>query len=155
MNEINTIPPISPVWKIAGWSFPVLILGAIFFIGIQKGQTAAGDNIIYWILAHSIPAALGGLLALAPPFTLLAVILAAPLTSLTPLVGAGYVAAFVQVLVNSPLVREFETAGDDTSTFRGWWQNKLLRVLLVFILTSLGSSLGTSLGGYQIIKNLF
>lgn len=39
-------------------------------------------------------------------------------------------------------------------TVFGWWKNKLLRVFLVFILKSLGSSIGTYIGGYKIINNL-
>ncbi len=36
----------------------------------------------------------------------------------------------------------------------GWWRNKLLRVFLVFILTGIGSAIGTYVGGYEIIKTL-
>lgn len=39
-------------------------------------------------------------------------------------------------------------------TVKGWWKNKLLRLFLVFLFTGLGSSIGTYVGGYEIIKNL-
>ena len=54
-------------------------------------------------------------------------------------IGAGYVAAFVQTWVAPPLVREFQTVGEDISQFGRWWQNRLLKIFLVFILTTLGS----------------
>ncbi len=154
LDEISTIPPISKGWKIAGWSFPVLIIGSIIAIGLQKGGGDAGSNLVYWILANGIPSAIGGLLALANPLTIIGAFVAAPITSLTPVIGAGYVAAFIQVMMAPPLVKEFETVGDDMGTIFGWWKNKLLRVFLVFLLTGLGSSLGTYIGGYEIIKNL-
>lgn len=154
LDEISTIPPISKGWKIAGWSFPVLIIGSIIAIGLQKGGGDAGSNLVYWILANGIPSAIGGMLALANPLTIIGAFVAAPITSLTPVIGAGYVAAFIQVMVAPPLVKEFETVGDDMGTIFGWWKNKLLRVFLVFLLTGLGSSLGTYIGGYEIIKNL-
>ncbi|MFH2124360.1 MAG: TraB/GumN family protein [Pseudomonadota bacterium] len=154
LDEISTIPPISKGWKIAGWSFPLLIIGSIFAIGMQKGGAHAGANLLYWILANGIPSAIGGILALAHPLTIIGAFVAAPITSLTPVIGAGYVAAFIQVMLAPPLVREFETVGDDMGTLFGWWKNKLLRVFLVFLLTGLGSSLGTYIGGYEIIKNL-
>jgi pheromone shutdown protein TraB len=69
-------------------------------------------------------------------------------------IGAGYVCAFIQVLTCPPVVREFEAAGDDIATVRGWWQNRLLRVFLVFIFTGIGSAVGTWVGGYEIFKNL-
>ena len=79
---------------------------------------------------------------------------AAPVTSLTPVIGAGYVTAFVQVLVRPPIVREFETVAEDISTVAGWWRNKLLRVFLAFLLPGFGSLIGTWIGGVEIISNL-
>ncbi len=155
MAEINTIPPVSPLWKIIGWSIPALIIGSLVGIAFRKGGAAAGDNLIYWILANGIPSAIGALLALAHPLTILAAFVAAPITSLTPVIGAGYVTAFVQVMLMPPLVGEFETVFEDIVTVAGWWKNRLLRVFLAFFLPGIGSMIGTYIGGYQIIKNLF
>ena len=152
--EINTIPPVSKAWKLAGWGIPALIIGSLIAIGIKKGAAVAGANFLFWVLAHGIPAACGAMLALAHPYTTLGAFSAAPFTSLTPLIGAGYVTAFIQVMQRPPVVREFETAGSDMATFKGWWTNKLLRVILVFFLTTLGSALGTWIGGYRILSDL-
>jgi pheromone shutdown protein TraB len=105
-------------------------------------------------MANGIPAAIGCALALAHPFTTAGAFAAAPITSLTPVIGAGYVTAFIQVMTQPPVVREFEQAGADMSTFSGWWRNRLLRVFLVFILTTVGSIIGTYVGGYEIVKTL-
>lgn len=155
LTEIEKIPPISPVWKTAGWLIPVVILGSIGYIGMTKGADAAGDNLMFWVLANGIPSSLGAIFAFAHPFTILSAFLGAPITSLTPLIGAGYVAAFVQVYFCPPVVKEFQTVGQEITTAKKWWQNKLLRVLLVFILTSIGSAIGTYVGAYEIISNLF
>ena len=53
------------------------------------------------------------------------------------------------------MVREFEVVSDDAGSARGWWSNRLLRVLLVFVLTTLGSLIGTYVGGYEIVSNIF
>lgn len=95
------------------------------------------------------------MIALAHPFTILTAFLAAPITSLTPLIGAGYVAAFVQAYFQPPLVKDFQKVADNTRKFSMWWKNKLLKVLLVFILASLGSVLGTYVGLFEIVKNVF
>jgi len=116
---------------------------------------AAGDNSLYWFLANGIPSAIGAIIALGHPFTIISVFFAAPFTSLTPLIGAGYVAAFVQAYFKPPLVKEIQQVADDVNKPVMWWKNKLLRVLLVFILSGLGSLLGTYLGAYKIISNLF
>jgi len=155
IDEIETIPPVSKAWKIAGWSIPALIILSLVMIGIQKGAGAAGANLGYWIMANGIPSALGAMLAWAHPATIVSAFAAAPVTSLTPVIGAGYVTAFVQVMTRPPVVREFETVSTDIATFSGWWRNKLLRIFLVFLLTGFGSMIGTWVGGYKIFTNLF
>lgn len=154
IEDLETIPPVSRSWKIVGWAIPVAIILSLITIGIQKGAGAAGENLGYWILANGIPSAIGAVLALAHPTTILSAFAAAPVTSLTPVIGAGYVTAFVQVMSRPPVVKEFESVGNDIMSFCGWWQNKLLRIFLVFILTSVGSLVGTWFGGYKIFTNL-
>ncbi|MGH7256688.1 MAG: TraB/GumN family protein, partial [Nitrospirales bacterium] len=153
--ELDTIPPMRPIWKWVGWAIPAIILGSIAWIGFQKGAEAAWANAQYWVLANGIPSAMGAILAAAHPATILAAFLAAPLTSLTPVIGVGYVVAFVQAYVQPPVVREFQTVADDIGVLRQWWRNRLLRILLAFVLTTLGSVLGTWVGGTAIIANLF
>jgi pheromone shutdown-related protein TraB len=154
MEELNRIPPVSPLWKWLGWGIPAVIVGSIVAIGWNKGASAAGDNVLYWILANGIPCAIGAGLALAHPLTILAAFVSAPITSLTPVIGAAYVTAFVQAYVRPPVVKEFESAGEDITVFRRWWGNKLLRVFLAFLLPGLGSMLGSVLGGIEIFRNL-
>ena len=155
MEEINTIPPVSRGWKVLGWSIPAAILLSLAIIGFRQGADEAGANALYWILANGIPSAIGGMIALAHPATILAAFVGAPITSLTPVIGAGYVCAFVQVMTCPPVVKEFEGVSGDIMTFRGWWRNKLLRIFLVFLMTGFGSSIGTWVGGYRIFTNLF
>jgi len=155
MGSINTIPPVSKSWKVAGWSIPVAILLSLVVIGFRQGAGEAGANALYWILANGIPSAIGAVIALAHPATIFSAFAAAPITSLTPVIGAGYVCAFVQVMTRPPVVKEFEGVSNDMVTVRGWWRNKLLRIFLVFLMTGLGSSIGTWVGGYRIFTNLF
>ena len=155
LDEINEIPPVSPLWRWAGWGIPLLIVGSIAWIGFTQGQAAAGENAWFWFLANAIPSGLGGVIALAHPATVAAAFFAAPFTSLTPVIGAGYVAAFVQAWVSPPKVTEFQSVGTDMSSVRAWWQNRLLKIFLVFIATTLGSLIGTWVGGIEIVGNLF
>ncbi len=154
LGEIEKIPPSSPVVKIIGWGIPAIIIGSIIYIGYSKGLTEAGDNALFWILANGIPSAFGAAIAFAHPLTILTAFFAAPITSLSPLIGAGYVAAFVQAYFRPPVVKEFQSVTKDFYSPLKWWKNKLLRVFLVFILSSLGSVLGTYLGLYKIVGNV-
>lgn len=155
LAKYEVIPPVSPIWKGIGYAIPALIIGAIIYIGYSKGSQAASDNAIFWVLANGLPSALGSAIAWGHPFTILVSFIVAPFTSLTPLIGAGYVAAFVQLMLVPPKVKEFETVSTDVLKAKNWWKNRLLRILLVFLLASLGSALGTYVGLFQIIKNLF
>ncbi|MEE9232857.1 MAG: TraB/GumN family protein [Nitrospirales bacterium] len=155
LEELNYIPPVSPVWKMVGWSIPAIIVGSILWIGWQKGPEAAGENALFWILANGIPSGLGGLLAMAHPITTVTAFLAAPFTSLTPVIGVGYVTAFVQAYLQPPLVRDFQTVAEDIAIPRKWWKSRLLRVFLALILPTIGSIIGTYVGGARIVSNLF
>jgi len=154
MEEINTIPPVSPAWKAAGWLIPLVIIGSLGLVAYLKGGAVAGDNLIYWILANGIPSSIGAFIALAHPLTILSAFLAAPITSLTPVIGAGYVCAFIQAMTQPPVVREFETVLEDMSKVTRWWKNRLLKVFLAFMLPGFGSMIGTWIGGYEIISTL-
>ena len=155
LDGLDVIPPVSPVWKWVGWAIPAIIVGSIALIGYQKGAAAAGDNAIFWIVANGVPSGLGAVLAWAHPFTIVVAVAGAPFTSLTPVIGVGYVTAFVQAYMQPPLVREFQTVAEDVAIPRRWWQSRLLRVFLAFLLPTIGSVIGTWVGGTRIVSNLF
>ncbi len=155
LEELGRIPAASAVWKWFGWGIPALILGSLAYIGWSQGAAAAGSNALFWFLANALPSGLGGVLALGHPVTVAAAFFSAPFTSLTPVIGAGYVSAFVQTFVRPPFVREFRSVGEDIVSLSGWWRSRLLRIFLVFVLTTLGSMIGTWVGGVEIVSNLF
>jgi pheromone shutdown-related protein TraB len=155
LEEINTVPPVSPIWKWVGWGIPAIIIASLVAIGVTKGADVAGANLLFWIVANGVPSTLGAIIALAHPATIAAAFFVAPVTSLTPVIGAGYVLAFVQAYVAPPMVKELEHLTDDISVPRQWWRNRMLRIFLVFLLTTFGSLIGTYVGGYEIVKNLF
>lgn len=155
LAALEAIPPVSAVWKWLGWGIPVLIIGALAAIGVERGAAAAGNNLVFWILVHSVPSLLGALLAFGHPATVLVAAVVAPFTSLTPVIGAGYVAAFVQTYFRPPRVHELHSVAREFNSPRRWWKNRLLRILLVFLLVTLGSAFGTIVGGAKIFANLF
>ena len=155
LDGLDEIPPVSPAWKWIGWAIPAIIVGSIALIGFQKGAAAAGDNALFWIVANGIPSGLGALLAWAHPFTIIVAVAGAPFTSLTPVIGVGYVTAFVQAYMQPPIVREFQTVAEDVVIPRRWWQSRLLRVFLAFLFPTIGSVIGTWVGGTRIVSNLF
>jgi pheromone shutdown protein TraB len=98
--------------------------------------------ITWWVLANAVLAGLGAAVALAHPLTIFSAIVASPLTSLNPMMAAGWVAGLVEVLLVKPKVRDFEMLPEDISSLKGFWKNKITRILLVVVFTNIGSSLG-------------
>ena len=154
MDEITSIPADGNFWKIVGWSIPLVIVGSIVAIALTQGTAAAGENALIWFLANAIPSGIGAMIALGHPVTIAAAALSAPFTSLTPLIGAGYVAAFAQLWARPPRVSDFRTVGEDFAIPSRWWKSRLMQIFLVFILTTLGSLIGTWTGGFGVIRNL-
>lgn len=151
--EISTIPPKSSFSKLVPWIIPAVVI-LLFVVGFLSGNTDKMANAaIAWILANGLLSALGALIALGHPLTILSAFIAAPLTSLNPTIGAGFVTGLVQASLVQPQVRDLEKVGEDISTASGWWRNRLTRVLLVFLLSSLGSAIGT-LVAFGWLKNL-
>ena len=155
LDAISVVPPVDPIWKWIGWGIPSLILAALTYIGVTKGAAVAGANALFWVVANGIPTTLGAAIALSHPLVVLSAFFVAPVTSLIPVIGAGYVLAFFQAYLVAPTVSEFETVLDDVGVMRRWWSSRLLRIFLVFILTTLGSIAGTWVGGIEIVSNLF
>jgi pheromone shutdown-related protein TraB len=155
LAALETVPPTSLAVRLAGWSIPAVIVLSLLLVGLRQGPAAAGGDVVFWILATGLPGFAGALLALAHPVTMLATFLAAPFTALSPFIGVGYVAAFVQAYVRPPRVHEIQTVTDDVRVPRLWWQNRLLRICLVFLLTTIGTSMGTLVGTAEILRRLF
>ena len=89
------------------------------------------------------------------PLTVLAAFVSAPFTSLTPVMGAGYVTAFVQAWVRPPRVFELRTLKADALAPRRWFRNRALRIILALLLPTIGSAIGTFVGGSRLISGAF
>jgi pheromone shutdown-related protein TraB len=158
-SEIDTraleqLPPKSKSIGILKWLVPVSII-ALFIAGFFYGGKKAGtDMIAWWILANGILAGVGAIIALAHPATIISSILAAPLTSLNPMIAAGWVSGLVEAFSRKPKVKDLERLPEDILSVRGFWKNNVTRILLVVVFTNLGSSLGTFIAFPVIVKVL-
>jgi pheromone shutdown-related protein TraB len=143
INALEQIPPKGRLFSFLKWGVPVAIVGLIFVGFFSSGIAAGAQMIRWWILANAVFGGLGAAMALAHPLTVFSAIVASPLTSLNPMIAAGWVAGLVEVLLRRPKVKDFERLSEDISSLKGFWKNKITRILLVVVLTNIGSSLGT------------
>ncbi len=153
-QALETIPPKGNLGGVLKWVLPALILG-LLLLGFFYGGAATGtDMLTWWVLANGVLAGLGAVLALAHPLTILSAILAAPLTSLNPLIAAGWVSGLVEAFASRPKVRDLESLPNDILSVKGFWRNKLTRILLVVVFTNLGSTIGTMVAIPLMLKLL-
>jgi len=143
LEQFESIPPRSWISKAAGWIIPILILGLIAFGFFRSGSDVSLNMLRYWVLWNGSLAALGCLLALGHPLAILISFVGAPITSLNPFIGVGILSGLAQATVRKPRVADAENISEDVASLRGVYRNRISRVLLVFFLSSLGSSIGT------------
>lgn len=154
LTKLTSVPPKSKWPKIIGWSIPVMILAIIAYTFIANPQAGLSQT-FSWILWHGGLSALGAAIALGHPLTVLTAFLAAPITSLNPVLASGWFAGLAQAYVRRPSVKDFETLSEDVFSVKGFWKNKVSRILLIVVLSNLGSTLGTVIGGADVIRVFF
>jgi pheromone shutdown-related protein TraB len=154
LETLEQIPPKTKTSNIIKWLIPLGILFLVVLGFFRGGASAGTDMIVWWVLANGILAGIGALIALAHPLTILSSVLAAPLTSLNPMIAAGWVSGLVEAFSRKPKVKDFETLSEDIISIRGFWKNKITRILLVVVFTNLGSSLGTFVAIPLMVKVL-
>ena len=150
VKEISELPKPGFAGKLLAFLIPACIIGLIVAGFIYGGIHAGTQMLTSWFLWNAVPAALLTAIAFGHPLAILVGFIAAPFTSLCPFIGVGFCTAVVQAIVCKPKVSDMETLQDDVN-LKGFYKNRILRTLLVFILSSLGSTLGTFIGGADII----
>ena len=130
------------------------VLGGFAWGFWQGGAELGGDLVLYWVLLTGALGALGCALAGGHPLSIVAAFVASPLTPLHPALASGTVSALVEAWVRKPTYADFMALRDDVQSVRGWWRNRVARVLLNFFLTSLGTAIGVWLGGARMLGRL-
>ena len=153
-ETLNIVPRPSIIGKLLPWLIPAAVICLITLGFISGNKNTAKDAILYWILTHGILAALGCIIAAAHPLTVLAGFIAAPITSLNPAIGVGFVTAIVQTFLVKPKVMDMEEIQNHSLPLKKWWSNRLTRIFLVFICSSIGSSAGTFVS-FSVFAKIF
>lgn len=153
LEVLRSLPAGNQGLKYIPWLIVALILAG-FVIGFSRDTGLGAQMLVDWVLINGGLSALGVLIAGGHPLTILTAFIAAPLTSLNPTIGAGFVAAAAELYFRKPKVADFSKLRQDTASLKGWWKNRVSRTLLVFILATLGSAIGTYVGGFHIYDQL-
>jgi len=152
--DLEALDRVEKKKRIASLLKYLIPLGIIAMIAytIFTNRDAGFEQIRSWILWNGGLSALGVLLALGHPLSILTAFIMSPLTSLNPLLASGWFAGLVEASIRKPKVKDFEDLSDDISTLKGFWKNRVTRTLLVVVFANLFSSLGTFISGIDIVK---
>lgn len=149
--DLGSVPPPSAIGKIIGWAIPLLIL-ILIISTFTIDKALAMEQITTWVIWNGLLAALGATLAFGHPLSIITAFIAAPITSLNPLLAAGWFAGLSEAYIRRPQVEDFERLPEDIHTLRGFWRNKVTHILLVVAISNLGSVAGTVIAGTDVIK---
>ena len=154
IEELNKIPPKSLAGKVIPWLIPILIV-VLIGLGFKQSMNTGMAQIKSWFLFNSVLAALLTALCLPHPLSVLTAFVAAPFTSINPMLACGWFAGLVEASLKKPTVEDVNNIPEDIFSIKAWIHNKFLKALLVVILANIGSSIGTIIAGSKIIQSLF
>jgi len=154
LDQLESTPQRGGLFRAVKWIIPLLIVGLITAGFFLADFSVFLEMLRYWVLCNGSLAALGCILALGHPLAVVVSFVGAPITSLNPFIGVGILSGLVQALVRKPRVCDAENIAEDVTSLKGVYRNRISRVLLVFFLSSLGSSIGTFVSGLAIVDLL-
>lgn len=154
LKKLTQLPPKSKAPKIIGWAIPILIVAIIVYTFFSNPEAGLQQtlSLVLWTGSFS---AIGAAIAMGHPLTIVTAFIAAPIGVMHPLIAAGWIAGFVQAFLKRPSVSDFENLSTDVYSVKGFWSNKVTRILLIIVLSNLGTTLGLFIGGADVVRLFF
>ncbi|GMO68678.1 MAG: TraB/GumN family protein [Treponemataceae bacterium] len=154
VSEIEIVPPKTFGTVLLGALFPIAIIGVIVLGFVAGGLKTSLDMLVHWVLWNGSLAALGALLAGGHILSVLVGFLGAPIATLNPFLGVGMFTGLTQAWIKRPKVGDVETLNEDILSLRGIYRNRILRVLLVFFVSSIGGIIGNAIVVPSLISQI-
>jgi pheromone shutdown-related protein TraB len=146
LEELEKIPKKRvSVGKIIAVAIPVIFASVILWLIMSRGANAwaeIGNIFFWWFIIHGVLSALGAAIARGHPLSILTAFVAAPFTSLEPFFAPGWFAGLVEAKLRTPVVKDFHELRK-IEGLKDFWNNKVIRLLMVVALANLGSMIGT------------
>lgn len=130
--------------KVIGWAIPLAIVAFFVYLAATGQFLELRKQVLEFVLITGSLAALGCLLALGHPLAIVVAFVAAPIGVLHPLLATGWFAGLAQAWLRKPTVADFQ-AIKQIETFKQFWSNGVVRILLVTALTNVGAMVSTAI----------
>ena len=150
LARLEEVPPKRA--SLIKWIIPLSILAVIVSVFFYGSPKQGYDMIKWWVVSTMVCTALATILALAHPVTVIIAALVSPITTIVHTVPSGWFAGLSEAYLKKPKVSDFETIHEDILSIGGWWRNPIARILLVFFMANLGSTIGVFIAAPMIAK---
>lgn len=162
LQNPKSIPPLHTLMEIpkkrfsAGKAigFGIVALAIAVFLLLLLSGTSLELLLIafgWWFLINGTLSAAGTLLAGGHPYSIATAFMVAWLTSLNPMMAAGWFAGLVEAKQRNPTTEDIKALAG-IETFSEMFKNRFMRVLLVASFANVGSVIGTFLGAYVMMQ---
>ncbi len=141
-KTLEEIPQQRSKMKIIAYAVPAVFVGLVIYGFYTRGVSFTLTMLLFWTLINGSLSALGVILALGHPLSILTALVAAPVTSLNPALAAGWFAGLTEAKMRTPMVKDFEDLSH-LERVRDYWKNNVTRILLVVAFANIGSVIGT------------
>ena len=155
VSNLNVIPQSGKVSKMLPWLIPIIIIALIIFGFFKAGVVVSLSMLLKWVLWNGSLAALGTLLALGHPLSILVSFIGAPIATLNPFIGVGLFSGITEVSLRKPRVGDAQSIIDDMGSLKGFYRNRITRALLVFFLSQIGGVIGNFISIPSLAAGLF
>lgn len=153
-EALTKIPQRSLLVRSLKWVIPTIILAAFGWGYYKHRAEGLQEMVTAWVLPNAIAAGLFTLIAGGKIISVITAIVASPITSLNPTIGAGMVVGLVEAWLRKPTVEDCEKLGKEVTTFKGMYRNPFSRVLIVAAAATLGSALGAYIAAPWVLALL-
>ena len=151
IRELEEVKKGKSLLKYFTAAFTALIIATFVLITLSLNMEILIQAFVFWFLINGVLSAIGAAIARGHPLSIAAAFLFAWLTSLNPLIAAGWVSGLVEAWIRKPTIDDFSRLMEAES-FGDMMNNRFFRVLLVAALTNVGSMIGTIYGGWYILS---
>jgi pheromone shutdown-related protein TraB len=157
MDHPEKIPPVTEllkleksrvsISKVLVFAIPAVFV-IIFLLAFLNGINV-NSSLLYFVLLTGGLGCVGSLAAGSKIYSALTAFAVAPVTSIHPLLAAGWFAGIVEAKLRKVSMEDLAEL-PKCEGFRDLWGNRLFRVLLVVV----GANIGTSIGTFLAIPNV-
>ena len=150
--ELEDIPKKKGIASLIKWLIPALLIFMVIYTLLHNKDVGI-SQLKSWILWNGSLSAAGVLIAGGHILTALTAFVMTPITSLNPLLAAGWFAGIVEATLRKPKVKDFEDIAEDTATFKGFFRNGVTRILLIVVFANVFSTIATLISGLDIVRS--